>query len=237
MLDVGALAWDRGAVTGLPSRTPRRRSAKDVDKIGPPFDLALLADETAPEPLRQTEWRRFFRHFDPRLRSFFATRVPDEDELDDLVAELWRRVLLRVGRLKSASALWSWMVQIGVNLLRDLGRQGVRREGHRVSLQELTEAELRDMVVPRVVDRPDTGPHGEHLKGILKRLSAVDRELLELYAIDELTHAEIATRLSLPGAAASRKRLQRLRAYVLDRLSKTAGESNLHDGDAQKGET
>ena len=222
---------------GLPSKKPRRRSAKDVDRIGPPFDLALLADEAAPEPLRQAEWRRFFRHFDPRLRSYFAPRVPDEDELDDLVAELWRRVLLRVGRLKSASALWSWMIQIGVNLLRDLGRQGVRREDRRLSLEELTAAELQDVVVPRVVDRSDIGPQGEHFKGILKTLSAVDRELLELYAIDELTHAEIATRLNLPGAAASRKRLQRLRSYVLGRLKKTAGESNLRAGDAPEGET
>ena len=224
-------------MTGLPSKTPRRRSAKDVDRIGPPFDLALLADEAAPEPLRQAEWRRFFRHFDPRLRSYFAPRVPDADELDDLVAELWRRVLLRVGRLKSASALWSWMIQIGVNLLRDLGRQGVRREDRRVSLEELTAAELQDAVVPRVIDRSDMGPQGEHFKGILKTLLAVDRELLELYAIDELTHAEIATRLNLPGAAASRKRLQRLRSYVLDRLKKTVGESNLREGDAQEGET
>jgi RNA polymerase sigma factor (sigma-70 family) len=163
--------------------------------------------------------------------------VPDEDELDDLVAELWRRVLLRVGRLKSASALWSWMVQIGVNLLRDLGRQGVRREGHRVSLEELTAAELQDAVVPRVVDRADIGPRSEHFKRILNTLSALDRELLELYAIDELTHAEIATRLNLSGAAASRKRLQRLRSYVLDRLNKTAGESHLHESDAREGET
>lgn len=237
MLDVGALAWDRGAVTGLPSKTPRRRSAKDADGIGPHFDLALLANEAAPEPLRQVEWRRLFRHFDPRLRSYFGQRVADGDELDDLVAELWRRVFLYVGRLKAANALWPWMVQIGVNLLRDLGSQGVRREGRRVSLEELTAAELQGLVVPRVVDRPDTGPHGEHLKGILKTLSAVDRELVELYAIDELTHAEIATRLNLPGAAASRKRLQRLRSYVLDRLKKTAGESHLHQGDAQEGET
>jgi RNA polymerase sigma factor (sigma-70 family) len=226
-------------VTGLSSKTPRHGSAKDKhkDRIGPSFDLALLVDEEAPEPRRQGEWRRLFRHFDPRLRSYFGQRVADGDELDDLVAELWRRVFLYVGRLKSANALWPWMIQIGVNLMRDLGSQGVRREGRRVSLDELTAAELQDMVVPRVVDRPDTGPHGEHLKGILKTLSAVDRELLELYAIDELTHAEIATRLNLPGAAASRKRLQRLRSYVLDRLRKTAGGNNVHEGHAQGGET
>src|SRR5258708_37170685 len=95
---------------------------------------------------------------------------------------------------------------------------------------ELTEAELEGVVVTRVVDRSDIGRQGEHFKGILQTLSAVDRELYELYAIDELTHAEIAPRLNLPGAAASRKRLQRLRSYVLDRLKKTAGEINLREG-------
>jgi hypothetical protein len=42
--------------------------------------------------------------------------------------------------------------------------------------------------------------------------------LLELHVIDELTHAEIATQLNLDSAAASRKRLQRLRSQLMDRL-------------------
>ena len=198
------------------------------------FDLTLLADTDSPEPLRQAEWRRVFDHFNPRLKSYFALRVSDGDALDDLVAEVWRRVFLNIDRLRSANAVWSWMIQIGVNLLRDLGRQGIRRSGRRLSLDQLTAVELQELVVPRVADHTESSWAAALLRETLATLPWDDRELLELYVIDELTHAEIAIRLKLPGPAASRKRLQRLKFQIVQKLRGATGDTHVHEGHAEE---
>jgi DNA-directed RNA polymerase specialized sigma24 family protein len=52
--------------------------------------------------------------------------------------------------------------------------------------------------------------------------------LLDLHVIDELTHAEIAIRLNLNSAVASRKRLQRIRSQILSRLRETVEGSLQH---------
>jgi len=200
----------------------------------PSFDLALLSNGDAPELLRQAEWRRLFDHFNPRLESYFALRVPDRDGLDDLVADVWRRILLNIGRLTSANALWSWMIQIGVNLLRDSGRQGIRRGGRQVSLDDLTPVELQELVMPRVADHTESSGSVHLLREALATLPGDDRELLDLYVIDELGHAEIAVRLNLPGPATSRKRLQRLKSHLIRRLRGASGEAHIHEGHAQE---
>lgn len=201
----------------------------------PRFDLTLLTgvDEAGSG---QAEWRRLFKHFNPRLRGYFAGRVEDGDDLDDLISEIWRRVMLNINRLRSPNALWSWMLQIGVNLLRDLGRQGVRQSGRRVSLESLTAAQLGRLVVPRLSEEPDGVVDNDSLKEALQDLPHTDRELLELHVIDELTHAEIATRLDLNSAVASRKRLQRIKAQLMDRLLGAIGENHPREGRAQEDE-
>jgi DNA-directed RNA polymerase specialized sigma24 family protein len=60
--------------------------------------------------------------------------------------------------------------------------------------------------------------------------------LLELHVIDELTHAEIATRLNLNSATASRKRLQRLRSKLMDRLLGAIGHDHPRRGRAEEDE-
>lgn len=202
----------------------------------PRFDLTLLIGVDEAGSSGQAEWLRVFKHFNPRLRGYFVGRVDDGDELDDLISEIWRRVMLNVHRLRSPNAFWSWMVQIGVNLLRDLGRQGVRQSGRRMSLESLSTAELGRLVVPRLSEEADGVVDNDSLKEALEELPPIDRELLELHVIDELTHAEISTRLNLSGAVASRKRLQRIKSHLLSRLLGAIGENHPHEGRAQEDE-
>lgn len=52
----------------------------------------------------------------------------------------------------------------------------------------------------------------------LAALSDEEREFLELFAVDGLSHEEIAERLGLASAAASRQRLRRLRLRLTGSL-------------------
>lgn len=177
------------------------------------FDIALLADPEADEEAREREWLAVYRHFTPRLLSFFERRAETRGELDELVAEIWRRALLNVRSLRSPRAAWTWLTTIGVNLLRDMGRDRAsaqrREQRFQVYLPEPAEPET---VLERLAEDPFDGRVDRAaFAARLATLSPGDRELLRLFAVEELSHDEIAAQLGMPSAAASRQRLRRIR--------------------------
>lgn len=177
------------------------------------FDIALLHDIGVPADQRDAEWRRVFEHFDPRLRDFFEHRTESGDELDELLSELWRRVLLSVHRLESHRATWNWMVKIGTNLLIERGRTATRARRRAEVIQEVMSTEMGPAFIERVFD---DAPDDDLRAMVLARIEALpeeDRRLVSLVAEDQ-AHAEIARQLSLASAAASRQRLRRIRLAI-----------------------
>lgn len=177
------------------------------------FNIAILHDLGAAEDRRDAEWRRVFEHFDPRLRAFFAHRTESGDELDELMSELWRRVLLGVHRLESHRAAWNWMVRIGTNVLLGRGRTATRGRKRAELIQDVLSTEVGPAFIDRVFD---DAPDDESRATVLARIEALpedDRRLIALVA-EDLAHAEIARRLSLASAAASRQRLRRIRLAI-----------------------
>jgi RNA polymerase sigma factor (sigma-70 family) len=173
------------------------------------FDLATLRGDAGDSASQEEVWLRVYRHFHPRLDSFFRTRCSTDYSLDELLTDLWSRACLHIRSLRSSDALWSWLTTIGNNLLADARRRlGRSRE---VVFSDLGDADkqverlLAGWISPSV-DEIDTS--------VLEGLTAEERELLALYAVDGLSHGEIATRLGLASAAASRQRLRRIRVRL-----------------------
>ncbi|MEZ4378598.1 MAG: sigma-70 family RNA polymerase sigma factor [Gemmatimonadales bacterium] len=177
------------------------------------FNIAVLHDIGVAEDERDAEWRRVFEHFDPRLRDFFGQRTDSASELDELMSELWRRVLLGVHRLDSHRAAWNWMVTIGTNVLRGWGRSAMRERKRAEGLVQLACTDMAPDFIERVFD---DAPGDDRMAVVLARIAALpekDRLLVALVAEDR-THTEIARRLSLASAAASRQRLRRIRLVI-----------------------
>jgi DNA-directed RNA polymerase specialized sigma24 family protein len=177
------------------------------------FNLPVLYDTGVAANQRDAEWRRVFEHFDPRLRGFFESRTDSGDELDELMSELWRRVLLGVHRLESHRAAWNWMVKIGTNVLLGRGRTSTRERKRAVLIQEVVCTEVGPAFIERVFD---DAPDDDRMATVLARIEALpedDRRLIALVA-EDFGHAEIARRLSLASAAASRQRLRRIRLAI-----------------------
>src|SRR5882672_7595673 len=97
------------------------------------FDPRLLANNDRPPKQREAEWLRVYRHFNPRIESFFRGRVSGGSELDDLIAEIWRRALLNIHSLRAREAMWTWLTTIGNNLLRDRARGNRVRQARELS--------------------------------------------------------------------------------------------------------
>lgn len=196
------------------------------DQGGLPFDLGLLADPEAEEPRREREWNRLFHTLTPRLRNYFAARVESEDDLDDLVAQIWRRAVLRISTVEAADAMWTWLVTIGVNLLRDQGRSRTRRNRNFGLPSSIDEAEADRALVERLAgDFLSTALVRDAVQRVRELVSDQDWELLQLWAVDELTHTEIADRLDLPSAQASRQRVSRLCGRLRRQLPSGAKEA------------
>lgn len=189
------------------------------------FDIELLSDPEADGLRREREWNRLFQTMMPRLESFFERRVQNGDELDDLLAGVWQRAVLRISTLEAAEALWPWLVAVGVNLLRDRGRAHTR-QGQRLGRPVALEAMEADRAVAERLAGDFVSTDRAHDASQLLRgwVTGDDWELLQLWAVDELTHSEIATRLHLASPEASRKRVSRLCSRLRTQLAAALGE-------------
>lgn len=177
------------------------------------FNIELLSEAESDETARDREWLRVYRHFTPRLSSFFQARVETQVQLDELIAEIWRRALLNVHSLRSPRAAWTWLTTIGVNLLRDMGRDRIaaRRRYERFEVYLPDPVETQTILDRLAEDAFDGRVERSSFAARLALLSSEDHELLRLYAVEELPHEDIAILLKLPSAAASRQRLRRIR--------------------------
>jgi len=170
----------------------------------------LLADPDNNGPEREREWSRIFHALTPRLRHFFAHRV-EFDELDDLIANIWQRAVLRIGALDEPDALWAWLVTIGVNLVKDGIRTAVRQRERIGSKVALDPMEIDERVAERLAgDFLITAQLQEASKLLRESVSDSEWELLQLWAVDDLKHAEIADQMGLASAVASRQQISRL---------------------------
>jgi RNA polymerase sigma factor (sigma-70 family) len=176
-------------------------------------NLALLQGREGSVDERDTEWLQVFRHYQPRLRSFFAWRAIDQDDLEDILAEIWARAVLFVGSLRSSGALWNWLTTIGNNVIRDKHRRLSRHP--EITATTIGSGPLESFILGWSFDAYRSQEADELNASGLNRLSAPDREYLELFAVDGLSHGELAIRLGLASAAASRQRLRRIRLRFL----------------------
>jgi RNA polymerase sigma factor (sigma-70 family) len=150
-----------------------------------------------------------FVHFQPRLHAFFLRRSEGILPLDDLLQEVWLRAFLNVASLESAGALWAWLTTIGSNLLRD----ELRRSRPDVRSIDTQSHELDGEIANYLVECSDDGVDDslDKVAEIRRKLSDEEWEFVSLLCIDNLSHTEVATRLSLTSAMASRQRLRRIR--------------------------
>jgi RNA polymerase sigma factor (sigma-70 family) len=180
----------------------------------PVFDLPRLTGKRG-EAERNSEWDRVFSHFQPRLRAYFGPRADGIQPLEELLDEVWLRAVLHIDSLESSGALWSWLVTVGNNLLRD----ALRRRDTGIELVNVDVDDRRSSDVAAflgAVVPPDSPAATGAVERIRQNVSAEEWEFLNLLCVDNLSHESVATRLGLKSAAASRQRLRRIRQRLID---------------------
>lgn len=146
--------------------------------------------------------------FAGRLRAFVARRVPPGIEPDDVVQEVFLRVIRHLPSLRKADRIEAWLFQIARNSFHDAMRMRQRRD-NRTDVLELdlpdetsgedvraAEAELAPCLVPMVA-----------------RLGEAYREAIELTSVRGLTQTEAAKRAGV-SVSGMKSRVQRAREQL-----------------------
>jgi RNA polymerase sigma-70 factor (ECF subfamily) len=146
--------------------------------------------------------------FAGRLRAFVARRVPPGIEPDDVVQEVFLRVMRHLPSLREADRIEAWLFQIARNTLHDAMRVRQRRDGRTDTL----EIDLPDETDTEDV-RAAEAELAPCLTPMVARLSEPYRQAIELTSVHGLTQADAAKRAGV-SVSGMKSRVQRAREQL-----------------------
>jgi RNA polymerase sigma-70 factor, ECF subfamily len=150
--------------------------------------------------------------FAPPLRAFLARRVPAGVEPDDLLQDVFLRVVKHLDSLRSTERPEAWLFQIARNALRDALRARQRKDGRTDSLEVDLPAVADAAVVPECEE--ELAPC---LTPMIGRLAEPYRTAIELTSLRGLTQAEAARHVGV-SLSGMKSRVQRGREQLRQML-------------------
>src|SRR5205823_4831080 len=136
---------------------------------------------------------KVWEEFHPRLKQFILKRIPDEQNAEDILQEVFLKIHTRIDTLRDEEKLQSWMYQIARNAIADYYRE-------QKATVELSEA----LLLPEepLVDDDVVKDLIPSVKAMVDSLPDDYREALILTEYQGLTQRELAEKLgmSLSGA-------------------------------------
>ena len=111
----------------------------------------------------------------PRLRNFIRRRVPDPAEVEDIVQDVFYRLVEANRLLMPIEHVTGWLFSVARNRITDLFR---KKKPESFSEQAIENEEGELLEIEELLPSPDAGPEAEYLRNLLL-------DELEL-ALDEL---------------------------------------------------
>ena len=159
----------------------------------------------------EAAFRELYERYHERLfRLALVLGHGDAMLADEMVQSVFVTAAAGLRRVESEEHLWNWLARVA-------RQQFAKTWRHRRKESEVTGlADLPDRAVPH---EPDSVLE-EKLDAALRAMEPEERELIEWFYFDGLSHKEIATRLSVTPKAVS-SRLERARARLRASLART----------------
>ena len=149
-----------------------------------------------------------WRQFAAPLRAFVARRVPPGVEADDVVQDVFLRVVQHLPELRRTERPEAWLFQVARNALHDVLRARMRRDGRTDALEADPPAEPRPSI-----DWSAEAELAPCLTGMIARLAEPYRTALALTTLDGVTQVEAARRLGV-SISGMKSRVQRGRGQL-----------------------
>ncbi len=142
----------------------------------------------------------FVDEYAPRVRGFLR-RIVRSNDVDDMVQEVFLRVVRTIGRYQESGRFDAWVFQIARNLAHDHLRNHMRRgpnDGIPADWQSHDQSD-------RVVSELEKAESLSQVESALRRLPDAEREVILLRHFGQLTFEEIAELMGTPlGTALAR---------------------------------
>lgn len=150
----------------------------------------------------------------PPVWKYIRRLAGDDDAAWDVAQDVWLRVLRGIGRLRDGARLRPWLFGIARRALMD-------RLRHQYATP--VDAEVDLTALPADASSDDSEEEIAALERELERLPVIEREVLSLFYLRELSLAEVADVLGVP-VGTVKSRLFRARRQLRSGLD-TEGES------------
>jgi RNA polymerase sigma-70 factor, ECF subfamily len=176
---------------------------KPLDQI---YDALLILRVQAGDEIAFTE---LVRRFSPRLRYFLSSLASDQNDVDDLLQNVWLDVYRGIERLTNPAAFPAWIYRIARS---------------RVARQLCRQEPLESFPLEEVPDEPVEFTAGEAaaVHVALNKLTPEHREVLVLRFLNDLSYSEIAEVIGVPVGTV------RSRLYFAKKMLRTILETS-HD--------
>jgi RNA polymerase sigma-70 factor (ECF subfamily) len=177
-----------------------------------PSDADLVQAGETPE-----DFARLFDRYSVTIHRYVARRL-GASEAEDLLAQTF--LIAFEGRHRysdSPTGALPWLYGIATNLIRRKRRDEVRQYRAYARSEPAGFDEHSDPLATEVAARVDAAAASRVLTGVLARLRQAERDVLLLYAWEDLSYAEIALALDLP-IGTVRSRLHRARRALRSAL-------------------
>jgi RNA polymerase sigma-70 factor (ECF subfamily) len=149
---------------------------------------ALETGRTGPDPAA------LWTEFAPPLRGFLARRVPPGVDADDLLQEVFLRVIRHAGSLRSTDRPEAWLFQIARNALRDSLRARLRRDGRHDAIDNDDDLPAAP---DAAADRAAEAELAPCLTSMVHRLPEPYRTAIALTTLEGLSQADAGRRLGI----------------------------------------
>lgn len=155
----------------------------------------------APEKIAEEVWHSL----GDALHAFIRARVPSDADADDILQDVFIRVIEKSASIRQADRLESWVYQTTRNAIADFYRRRAPRPDSPV--------EAADVSLREKIEVNDNHAVAACLKRMAAQLPHRLREAVLMYETEDLSQAEIAEKLqiSLSGA---KSRIQRGRRQL-----------------------
>ncbi len=167
------------------------------------------------DPMAGDDVEKLFSAFQAPLERYFRKRVRKKEEVDDLIQEVFCRLVARTEntRMEKPEA---YIFQIAANLLRDKARKEITQRVSTKQLFDQNENNFEEISPERVLlGKQNLGA----LKNALNELPERTRVIILLHRYEELKYREIASRLGISMSSVEKHMMDAIKhlAYRLGR--------------------
>lgn len=174
----------------------------------------MIEEQAEPGDVIASDPAALWREFAPPLRRFLARRVPPGVDAEDLVQEVFLRVIRHAGTLRSTDRPEAWLFQIARNALRDALRARMRRDGRNDALESDDDLPAEPDAAAERAAEAELAPC---LTSMVVRLPEPYRTAIRLTTLDGVSQADAARQLGISHSG-MKSRVQRGRDRLRDML-------------------